>query len=365
MNEFSVFDIQKNAGQTLHAAAKRNRLAHAYLFHGLEGTGKWPAAVETAKLIMCADAQKDHDHSCDICRRIADYHHPDVHWILPGSSREKPGNADAAEDAGPTAADSRDQRDIFTAKREDSWAPLEYSRRPYITMSKVRALQYALTHTPVEGPRKIGIIINAENMRADAQAVLLKTIEEPPPDSFIIITTSSRNALLPTILSRCQAVLFPPLPLRLIHDRLVAQLGLPEDAARRAAELSGGGWARARRYAAEEWQVWYDAATALLNAAGSGPETEVALAVDAVFKQRPDLNEILFFFDVWRARLNATLIENSGQDGLQPAHRDSLTAIHNCCAILDRTRAAIIGNVTPRIAVAAGLLEVHRQLSRK
>ncbi len=365
MSGFAVFDIQRRAGRTLQAAATGGRLAHAYLFHGLEGTGKWAAAVETAKLIMCPDARTTPHHACNVCRRIADYHHPDVHWILPGSSREKSAATEAANQLGQTAAQIEEQENILAAKRADTWAALEFPRLPYITMLKVRALQSVLARTPAEGPRKVGIFINAEYLRADAQSVLLKTIEEPPRDSFIIITTSGRSMLLPTILSRCQAVLFTPLPLPLIHDRLISELGIEEHLAQRAAELSGGGWARAVRYAAEEWSVWHATAEALLKTTYTGSAEDVALAVDTVFKQRPDLSRVLFFFDVWYARLNAVLTGAKPGDQHPSADGDYSTAIHRCRATLDAARAAVIGNITPRVAVAAGLLEVRRQLPRR
>ncbi|MFC1475439.1 ATP-binding protein [Candidatus Zixiibacteriota bacterium] len=363
MNDFAVFEIQKTVRRILYTAAARNRLAHAYLFYGLEGTGKWAAAVEAAKLLMCPETLSADDHTCDVCRRITAYNHPDVHWVIPGSAKEKPASgADAVDRDGQTTAQLDEQQRTFAIKRADPWASLEYPRRPYITMAKVRALQSILARTPAEGPRKIGIIINAENMRPDAQSVLLKTIEEPPPDSFILITTSSKSTLLPTILSRCQPMRFVPLPLELIRDRLIAETGITESAARRAAELSGGGWARARRLADEEWQVWFAAADKLLKTAISGSVDDVILVIDTVFKQRPDLSKVLFFFELWYSMLHRAGTAPASLSPNTPGDHGSLAAIHESCAILDQARTAVIGNVTPRTAIAAALLEVHELL---
>jgi DNA polymerase-3 subunit delta' len=308
---------------------------------------------------MCPEMQSANDHTCNICRRITEYNHPDVHWIVPGSAKDRLA-ADSAAGTGQTKAQLEEQQRIFTIKREDPWASLEYPRRPYITMAKVRALQSVLARTPAEGPHKVGIIVNAENMRADAQSVLLKTIEEPPPDSFIIITTSGKSTLLPTILSRCQPVRFVPLPLSIICDRLVEEAGITESAARRAAELSGGGWVRAQRLASEEWNVWFEAADKLLKTAVSGSIDNLILALETIFKQRPDLSNVLFFFDVWHSMLHGAGTappirgrNKSGYDGYS-------SAIYESRAILDKARTAVIGNVTPRTAIAAALLEVHK-----
>lgn len=363
MNDFAIFKVQKTAGRILRTAADHDRLAHAYLFYGLEGTGKWAAAIETAKLLMCPEALADDGHTCDVCRRITAYNHPDVHWVIPGSARERsPVTAESSDRTGQTTAQAEEQQRIFEIKRKDPWAALEYPRRPYITMAKIRALQSVLARTPAEGPRKVGLIINAEHMRADAQSVLLKTIEEPPPDSYIILTTSGKSSLLPTILSRCQPVRFVPLPLALIRDRLVAEAGIPADTAERVAELSGGGWARAQRLASEEWGVWYEAAVTLLQTAISAPVDDLILAIDTVFKQRPDLNNVLFFFDVWHARLHRAGTALPEPERTILNDRGVPPAIHASCAILDKARAAVIGNVTPRTAIAAALLEVHEQL---
>jgi|GEM_PF-2346233 len=359
---FKVFDMQKTAGRILHSAAVRDRLPPAYLFYGLEGTGKWAAAVHTAQLIMCPGARGGHRNDCPVCRRIAAYNHPDVHWVIPHSARDKQKTQGAPSDlpAQLSSAQDEEQKQIFTAKREDPWAPLVYPRRPYITMAKVRALQSVLSRTPAEGPRKVGILINAETMRHDAQSVLLKTIEEPPPDSHIVLTASGKSALLPTILSRCQAVRFLPLPRELIVRRLVEEAALDENKARRIAVLSGGGWTRAQRLASEEWELWRQAADTLLTTAVSRSSDDLVQAVDTVFKQRPSLDKILFFFEVWQMALHRAALSAAAQKNQTPHGPGKiLPSIFRSGAVLDDARAAVVGNVTPRTAVAAALLEIR------
>ena len=139
MTGFAVFDLQRPAGRILSAAANAGRLAHAYLFYGLEGTGKWAAAVRTAQLIMCPGARGEDHHDCPVCHRIAAYHHPDIHWVPPliARDRQKVEGNSSGDPGSISSAQGEELQQIFSVKREDPWGALEYPRRPYITMARI------------------------------------------------------------------------------------------------------------------------------------------------------------------------------------------------------------------------------------
>jgi len=365
MSESTVFDLQPTAGRVLHAAAIRDRLAHAYLFHGTEGTGKWEAAITTAKYIMCPGALDGAHANCSVCRRIEEYIHPDIHWLVPLASRENQrAESGSADDVGQfSKAQDEEYQQILSAKRKDRWAPLDYTRRPYITMSRVRALQSVLSRTPAEGPRKVGIIISAESMRQDAQSVLLKTIEEPPPNSYLILTAADKSALLPTILSRCQPVRFLPLSRELIARRLVDEIGLEEEHARSVADFSGGGWTRAVRLAGEEWGIWRQAAELLFKKAISASTDDLILAIDTVWAQRPGQDKILFCLEVWQSMLHRTALQLTvSQSNESLADNCLLSSMFAGRNLLSEARGAIVGNVTPKTAVASALLHLRSAL---
>ena len=101
---------------------------------------------------------------------------------------------------------------------------------------------------PVESERKVIIVAEAERIRADAANALLKTLEEPPARTVIILCTAVAEELLPTVRSRCQRIDLAPLTEALIVDRLVAD-GLADREARAASRLAGGDLGRARRLA--------------------------------------------------------------------------------------------------------------------
>lgn len=99
--------------------------------------------------------------------------------------------------------------------------------------------------SPVEGERKVVVLLEADRMTDASANKLLKTIEEPPARSVVVLVTDSPEELLPTVRSRCQRVDFSPLAPDALRDGLVAA-GLDPERAALAAALSGGQLARAR-----------------------------------------------------------------------------------------------------------------------
>jgi DNA polymerase III subunit delta' len=95
-----------------------------------------------------------------------------------------------------------------------------------------------------EGRRRVVIVDPADAMNAQAQNALLKTLEEPPPETTLVLVSSSADALLPTVRSRCLRLPFAPLPDAFIEERLRAE-GRPEGLSRLAASLAGGSLGKA------------------------------------------------------------------------------------------------------------------------
>ena len=149
----------------------RDRVAHAYLFCGPEGVGKKLIALEFAKLINCAEPGQDGgDCGCLSCSKTERGLNPDVRLF-----------------------DYPDEKTIKVGHvRED--------------------VENAVHLSPYENPYKVFIIDGAERMNFNAQNAFLKTLEEPPRNSVIILITPLADLLIPTVRSRCQAVVFQPLP---------------------------------------------------------------------------------------------------------------------------------------------------------
>lgn len=133
-----------------------DRLPHALLVGGPGGCGEWLLAEYVARRILGLAGDRP-------LREVA---HPDLRWV-------------AAEEA-------------------------------TIQVDQVRAVSDFLVQRPQRGPRKVVVIDQAERMNANAANALLKSLEEPPEESFLVLVTAAEERLLPTVRSRCQAVVVQP-----------------------------------------------------------------------------------------------------------------------------------------------------------
>jgi DNA polymerase-3 subunit delta' len=213
----------ETAKQVLRRAIRTDRVSHAYLFEGPAHVGKTLTAVAFAKALMCRQPPEPGEscNECTICRAVERGNHPDFLLLRPTVRLEA-----EDEEGQKTAADI-----------EGSMISVDAISR-LISEANLRASS---------ARRKVFIVTSAESMNDAAANRLLKTLEEPPGPTTIILTAASTSALLPTIVSRCQLVRFGPVP---VGETQAAMEGLfPEmDGAliRSVAALSGGrpGWAR-------------------------------------------------------------------------------------------------------------------------
>jgi DNA polymerase-3 subunit delta' len=124
-----------------------------------------------------------------------------------------------------------------------------------IKVEAIRQLQRDLAFRPYEGRHRVCILTTADRMAPEISNTLLKTLEEPPLHTGIILLTSSTRTILPTILSRCQQVRFHPLPYPSLARWLVEAKELGEPEAHLLASLSEGSPGRALRLRDEIVQV--------------------------------------------------------------------------------------------------------------
>jgi DNA polymerase-3 subunit delta' len=222
---FSEIIAQDRALLPLRSALRRGALHHAYLFGGPEGVGKARVARLLAQAANCEGGaagpgglREEPCGTCGPCRKIAKGIHPDVHVLHEERVMAKAG----------------------------LWEP-KGGRSPSkdIVVDQVRDLvDHRLALKRFEGRRRFVVVDPADAMNPQAQNALLKTLEEPPEDTTLVLVASSPDALLPTIRSRCLRVAFAPLPLAVVEDHLRAA-GHAPDAARLAAAVSGGSLGRA------------------------------------------------------------------------------------------------------------------------
>jgi DNA polymerase-3 subunit delta' len=166
---FADFPEQCDAVALLQRSLERGRLGHAYLFAG-GGLGELEAMARTlAKTLNCETAPRraeaglalDCCDLCTSCRKIDAENHPDVFWVRPESKSR------------------------------------------VITINQMRELMQTVNLKPTQAPFKVAMIVAADRLNVQAANAFLKTLEEPPADSILILLSTAPQRLLETILSRC------------------------------------------------------------------------------------------------------------------------------------------------------------------
>lgn len=192
---WSAISGHKRQIDRLRKALETKRLANAWLFTGLSGTGKKLVAETFVSALFCA-SRPDACGTCVSCTKIRNRAHPDVFFVEPRTEK--------------------------------------------ILIEQVRELQKELRFHPLEGVAKVTVIDDADAMTEAAANSLLKILEEPPADTHFILVTAFPHRLLPTIRSRCQQISFSPLTSGEIEGYLVSKKGLEKDEAARLARISQG-----------------------------------------------------------------------------------------------------------------------------
>jgi DNA polymerase-3 subunit delta' len=175
------------------ATLRRGRLASTYLFVGPSGIGKRKFALALAKALLCQQSSDDPLEPCgrcESCRLFAAGNHPDL--------------------------------DVVGLPPDKSALPVELFIGDKEHRNRV-GLCHRLALKPYLGGRKIAIIDDADRFNQESANCLLKTLEEPPPRSLVILIGTSASKQLPTIRSRAQVLHFRPLPTEVVCDLLLQQ----------------------------------------------------------------------------------------------------------------------------------------------
>ena len=164
---FTDFSEQSQGVQLLQRSLARGRLGHAYLFTGHQLEGLEALARTLAKTLNCQNPIKTNDiptdccDECVNCRKISNDLHTDVHWARPESKSR------------------------------------------VITIDQTRDLMQQIQLKPTEAGYKIAILSGADRLNPQAANAFLKTLEEPPLKSILILLSTEPSRILETILSRC------------------------------------------------------------------------------------------------------------------------------------------------------------------
>lgn len=193
---FSQVAGQEEIKTSLIKSINDNRVSHCYIFEGPKGMGKYDLALVFAQSLLCRNFTCDPCNECPDCIKVSTGNHPDLHIV---------------------------NNDETTIKRE-----------------KIDEVVESIYKKPYESDKKVYIIKAAHEMTPQAANTFLKTLEEPPGDSVIIMLTYNANLLLPTIVSRCQTVKFRNVNKEVIKAYLKENYDTSDEFADLTAEYSKG-----------------------------------------------------------------------------------------------------------------------------
>lgn len=246
MNLFNRIKGQDRAVDILKRALQQDKIAQSYLFHGPEGTGKFTTAFYFAMAINCTESLENRPCGvCNSCRKYLAFSHPDFIYTFPFPNPKN----DISED-GEIKSEQilTEYQDYIKNKQETPWKEFFFSKNTGIRIGSIRLLEHRMNLSPNEGTRKVFLLEDADTMNTQAANAFLKTLEEPPGDAVIILTSSKLNSLLPTIISRCQQIAFQPVKRRLIEQALLARGSEPLPA-RMFSRIANGNMEKALRLA--------------------------------------------------------------------------------------------------------------------
>jgi DNA polymerase III subunit delta' len=199
---FSQIIGQERAVHLLTQAIRREKMPHAYLFVGVSGVGKTTTALAMAQALNCeAPEAGEGCGRCKPCRQLLGGNFPDIEFLEPDGQS--------------------------------------------IKIDQVRDLERRFAYKPLVGRYRVTVVRPAEAMTEEASNAFLKTLEEPPSGNVLVLNATESSDLLPTIVSRCQEVVFRRIPPRLIEEWLIGTKGMDREKASVLARISDGSLGKA------------------------------------------------------------------------------------------------------------------------
>ncbi|HEX2294062.1 MAG TPA: DNA polymerase III subunit delta' [Actinomycetota bacterium] len=268
------------AAERLAAQVAAGQIAHAWLLTGPRGSGKRGVAFALAASLVCERGPEVACGECSGCTRALRDRHPDVHHVEP----------------------------------EGVIIPVDVVREAVIPEA---------ARSPFEAAYKVFVIEDADRMNDAAQNALLKTLEEPQPDTVFVLVSDHEEEVLETIASRCRIVRLDPVPVARVADLLVGEGADPAEA-RRAALAAEGDVGRARALAFDEgarargeaWRTLPGRLTSPLDALDAAAEVVAEARAAAKAREKEQKQEV------------AALAEAMGEGRGTSAARNALAKRH-------------------------------------
>ncbi|MFM2019069.1 MAG: hypothetical protein RL007_2725 [Bacteroidota bacterium] len=241
--------------QRLVQSVQGNRISHAQLFYGFEGSGELPLAMAYARYVHCTN--RGADDSCGVCPSCQKYDklvHPDLHFVYPLA---------LSKDLRVSTTVIKEFREAFLENPyltlNDWFLKLDAeNKQPVIGTDESAEILKKLSLTTFEAEYKIMLIWMAEKMNLPAANKLLKILEEPPDKTLFLLITTSEDQLLRTIVSRTQLVKIPRIQDDILANALAQRKGLLQEEAVRIAFQADGSYSAALQLLEKDEQAAFN-----------------------------------------------------------------------------------------------------------
>ena len=274
--QFKNIISQGQVKNRLKDLVRKNRLSHALLFLGKEGSGALPLAIAFAQYILCEKANpkpqsekvislfeeekpapekvlfEDSCGECSSCSKVATLVHPDLHFSYPSLKKDSKHDHVLSTDFITEWREFIQQfpygsvADWINFLKEHSTAKIDspVNKQGNITVDECDEISRKLSLKAFESPYKILIMWMPEFLGKEGNK-LLKLIEEPPPDTLFIFVAEDESQILPTILSRTQLIKIPSLSNEDVENKLIEDYNIEPETANQLAAISEGNFREA------------------------------------------------------------------------------------------------------------------------
>ena len=262
---------QKEILSELIKSIDDNRFAHATLIEGLPGYGTLAIALELAQYLVCKHLDQDNASSVisNSHSKASKFVHPDIHFTfpvvtIPGKERKSVTSVNFLKEWRTILSQSK----YFTI---DEWVStiVKSTARPNINVTECNQIIQQLNLQSFEGGAKVQIIWMANYLGNNGNR-LLKLIEEPPENTYIIMINSADGAVINTIRSRCRVVRLPRIADDDIEQALISLKGVTKTRAKEISYLAEGNWITAVEQIDVDNQQLFDISIEMLESAQSG-----------------------------------------------------------------------------------------------
>lgn len=363
---------QHRASAMLQLSLVQRRIPQALLLIGDDGAGTVALALELARTLLCeaphiTERTYDRCGDCRSCRQSAQLQHPNLQFVLPLPAGK------ATSEGELTSALVEEWRDVMSEVAIDPYVPLRLQQASAIRIGQIRELKRMLAMSSAAGGRRVVILHHADDMNTEAANAFLKTLEEPHPDVTLLLTCERPEVLLPTIRSRCQELIIPPIADEDLTRYLIESESLAEQEARLVTAFAQGSLYRARRMAQEEVSDERRLALELLRTALRGKDYRIDLVtlVDHICegKQRDRVANVLSLLSVWLrdarcvavSEHHATLVNSDQYDALLRFSQGFGQAdFDQALSVLEEAAADIHRNVALPLLLLSCALQLRR-----